>query len=574
MGSGIEMPGGGAFRGGSGASRYSSSMPAEAGLKKWTREEHDRCANDLLYFLENWALVKAKRPDEEISRKKKTKTKLVPFKLNEGQRILHEAAEEQLAETGMVRIIVPKGRQLGVSTYISARMMHRCIFSKDSIDAAFMSHDQASLGRLRDQRFMHFMQNLRGGNFPKMGGSAKTKTIRNSTIEMTYASGSEPLRGSSIEFLHLSEVASFDLLVKDGGSMVAAAAMSSVPDTEGTEIWMESTPLGPSGSFYRWCSDASAGENEFKVVFLKTSLDPTYEVHPLPQGWEMSATEKVYAKAHGLDDYHMCWRRRKKRKLGENRFRNEYPETLDECWEMGDTGSYLDPSLVARATRMVKPESALPKSTAPVVLGVDVGLSRDPSVVCVLQGRTVLRFYQLHSRKFVDQTSEINKYAGECNADFVVVDAGGAGEGLHQLLERSSRDWAVVGVVPGGAAVNKGKYSLRKDEIWGRLKEWFEQEDPEPIIYCQTEQIRDKLVEELLAHDNVPDELERVKLTKKDAVRRKIGRSPDFADALTMCFGIEMPKQLDEQGQSPIQMSGSFQAVGSFSYPNGQERPF
>lgn len=553
------MPAGGAFRGGAKASPVRHVAPSAAPLKKLDEAEYEKCANDLPYFLENWCLVKAKESQDG------EKTKMVPFKLNAGQRILHEKAEQQLAETGMVRICVPKGRQLGVSTYISARMMHQCIFSKESIDAAFMSHDKKSLDKLRRQRFVSFMDNLRGNKFPKMGGSQGTKTIRNSTIEMTYASGAEPLRGSSIDFLHLSEVASFDLLVADGGAMVAAAAMSAVSDTKGTEVWMESTPRGPSGSFYRWCSDAEAGENEFEVVFLKTSLDPTYEIHPLPQGFKMNKQEEIYAKTHGLNEYHMAWRRRKRRKLGEAKFKEEFPETLEECWEMGDTGSYLDPSLVARACRAMKPSTHLAKLEAPVILGVDVGEVRDPTVVCVRQAHRVLRFYEVIPSTFDRQAAQIARIADECNAQFVMVDAGGIGTAVLQILAGLIGSKA-IGIQPGGKPDNTDLYHNRRAELWGRTAAWLATEDPEAVIYAQDQKTKDKLVEELLAHEGEHDEFTRLKISRKVSIRSKLGRSPDYADALTLTFGFDTPVLMKDDGTNPMPLFGTHQAVRPFQF--------
>ena len=52
----------------------------------------------------------------------RTKTDgLQPLLLNEAQRYVHEIAERQLRERGKVRIMVLKGRQQGMSTYIEAR---------------------------------------------------------------------------------------------------------------------------------------------------------------------------------------------------------------------------------------------------------------------------------------------------------------------------------------------------------------------------------------------------------------------------------------------------------------------
>lgn len=52
---------------------------------------------------------------------RKKSGEIVPFYLNEAQKIVMAAAEKQLAETGMVRILIPKFRQGGISTFVEGR---------------------------------------------------------------------------------------------------------------------------------------------------------------------------------------------------------------------------------------------------------------------------------------------------------------------------------------------------------------------------------------------------------------------------------------------------------------------
>src|SRR5262249_45480694 len=73
--------------------------------------------NDLRYFCEQALKLRAK--DGTTS----------PFVFNSAQKRLHEMVEEQKRKTGKVRAIILKGRQLGVSTYVAARLFHRCINS-------------------------------------------------------------------------------------------------------------------------------------------------------------------------------------------------------------------------------------------------------------------------------------------------------------------------------------------------------------------------------------------------------------------------------------------------------------
>jgi hypothetical protein len=80
-------------------------------------EHATRLRSDLPYFSESALRIRPKTGA------------LMPLILNEAQRKLHAIAEAQKAKTGKVRIIVCKARQLGISSYISARLFHRILHS-------------------------------------------------------------------------------------------------------------------------------------------------------------------------------------------------------------------------------------------------------------------------------------------------------------------------------------------------------------------------------------------------------------------------------------------------------------
>jgi hypothetical protein len=72
-------------------------------------EHAERIQSDLPYFAEQMLKIRPKAGG------------LVPFKFNPVQQKLHSIIEEQRAKTGMVRIVVLKARQEGVSTYVAGR---------------------------------------------------------------------------------------------------------------------------------------------------------------------------------------------------------------------------------------------------------------------------------------------------------------------------------------------------------------------------------------------------------------------------------------------------------------------
>jgi hypothetical protein len=78
-------------------------------------ERAARLRNDLEYFAQHCLKLRPKSGPLE------------PFVFNAAQRKLHEIIERQKATIGRVRVIILKARQLGVSTYIAARLYQRTI---------------------------------------------------------------------------------------------------------------------------------------------------------------------------------------------------------------------------------------------------------------------------------------------------------------------------------------------------------------------------------------------------------------------------------------------------------------
>src|SRR5690349_18098795 len=69
---------------------------------------------------------------------------LQPFKLNSVQRIAHRRMEDQLARTGRVRMIVLKGRQMGISTYVGARFYRKTSTHRGTLAYIVTQEDAAT----------------------------------------------------------------------------------------------------------------------------------------------------------------------------------------------------------------------------------------------------------------------------------------------------------------------------------------------------------------------------------------------------------------------------------------------
>ena len=86
---------------------------AEAFKADYERKYHDRLANDFPFY-SRWCLKIRTKPGS-----------LESFIFNKAQEYLHQKVEEQRQATGRVRVLILKGRQQGMSTYIGGRFYWR-----------------------------------------------------------------------------------------------------------------------------------------------------------------------------------------------------------------------------------------------------------------------------------------------------------------------------------------------------------------------------------------------------------------------------------------------------------------
>jgi hypothetical protein len=98
-------------------------------------EHADRMRNDLEYFSRHALKLRPKAGQLES------------FIFNAAQKKLHETIEAQRAKTGRVRIVILKARQLGISTYIAARLYHRTI-NNPGLRTIIIGHERRASSNL------------------------------------------------------------------------------------------------------------------------------------------------------------------------------------------------------------------------------------------------------------------------------------------------------------------------------------------------------------------------------------------------------------------------------------------
>ena len=116
-----------------------------------------RLKTDLCYFAESCLKLRPKTGS------------IAPFVLNPAQLKLHQIIEEQKARTGRVRVIVLKARQLGVSTYVAARLYSKTINSP-GLRTLIVGHEKRASSNLF-QIVKRFHEHLPDDLRPSIGTS-------------------------------------------------------------------------------------------------------------------------------------------------------------------------------------------------------------------------------------------------------------------------------------------------------------------------------------------------------------------------------------------------------------------
>jgi hypothetical protein len=268
---------------------------------------------------------------------------LEPFVFNAAQKKLHETIEAQRAKIGRVRVVILKARQLGISTYIAARLFHRTIYNP-GLRTIIIGHEKRASSNLF-QIVKRYYDNMDETIRPSIGISNAEELIFDkidSGYIVTVATNEGTGRSATAQMLHASEVAFWADLPSQMASL-----MQTVPDVDGTEIILETTANGFNDFQALW-RKAEARESEFMPAFLPWSIDPGYR-REVDDDFEMDSDERALADLHKLNKEQIAWRRAKISQLGSaERFPQEYPLVASEAFVSSNFDSFIPPTSSSR----------------------------------------------------------------------------------------------------------------------------------------------------------------------------------------------------------------------------------
>ncbi len=255
--------------------------------------------------------------------------KIEPFRLNVAQERLLEVIERQLETRGYVRIIILKGRQMGLSTAVGG-WIYWWVSQRIAQKAIVVTHDSKATRNLfsMTERFHEKCPDLLR---PHTKYSSRTELLfdkLDSGYTVATAGGAGIGRSDTITCAHLSELAFWERsTARDNYS----GLMECIPTRPGTAVFIESTANGVSGLFYEQWQAAIQGTTDFEPLFLPWFIDEGYRL-PVPKDFQRTPEEEGLAAEYGLDDGQLMFRRAKVAEKGVDQFRQEYPCCATEAF--------------------------------------------------------------------------------------------------------------------------------------------------------------------------------------------------------------------------------------------------
>lgn len=474
------------------------------------------------------------------------------FALNSVQRALDIELDNQRAETGMVRALILKARQMGISTYVGARYYHRMKYHEGNRALIQTHRDDATTNLAGMVKRYH----ANDPDPPLLAANNASELVFQNESGVTVGTAgavvTEGGRSFTFQLALLSELAFW----KSAQSHLTAV-IPTIPDVAGSELIIESTAQGSSGPFHAMAMEARKGEGQFRLLFYPWFEHDEYAMTP-PAGWLPPREWAELGLRFGLSLAQLRWAYVTNAKFaladGESpdevswRFRQEYPSTVDEAFRAGRKGGFIAASVVAAARKRTNPH----QSDMPLLLGCDFATGGgggdtehpdaradgiegsedgDANVFISRRGRNLGNelYDRFRDRNTLSVANRLARAIDRLRPARVFMDKGGGGAAVYDIL--CARGYGpLLELVDFGASarpVDQRKYRNKRAEMAGEFREWLKDGS-----------IPDEdLLESEITAAWVQSEDERgLTLAPKKEIRKKLGLSPDGSDAAKTTF--------------------------------------
>lgn len=187
-----------------------------------------------------------------------------------------------------------------------------------------------------------------------------------------------------------------------------------------------------------------------------------------------------------------------------------------------------------------------PKPDEEVVrrLGVDVGAGGDQTVIWYREGNRAMEKWQSHSADPEEVVALIMRRIRSTRATTVAIDEIGIGWGVAGFLKREISEadlsWhcEVLTVNVAESPTDREHYLNLRAEIW-----WDVGRENSRLHRWDLRNVDDDTIAQLIAPKYTIKRNGLIQVEKKEDLRKRIGRSPDDADALLLAF-FEIPREV------------------------------
>lgn len=212
-----------------------------------------------------------------------------------------------------------------------------------------------------------------------------------------------------------------------------------------------------------------------------------------------------------------------------------------EAFQLTGEDSYVPNELVVRARKIPQIDDF-----GPLVVGVDPArFGADRSAIIRRKGRKAFNLQTFVKKDTMELTGIVNQLIINENPAKVFVDIGGLGAGIVDRLKELGHGDVVVGINAGSSPLDGRKYSNKRSEMWGELKQWLEDEP------CQIPD-NDELHSDICGIRYKIDSNSRLVMEKKEDMKKRGIRSSDCADALCLTFALPIVEKKASKTASTI----------------------
>lgn len=287
-------------------------------------------------------------------------------------------------------------------------------------------------------------------------------------------------------------------------------AADSLTSNEGCRMLAIGNPDDPTSHFATVCRPGSG----WHVIGLSVLDSPNLTGEAVPD-----ELHTVLAAAEWVEEKRTEWGENSP--LYQSKVLGQFPDNAE------DTVVRLSKALACQRNPM---EPGLP-----VELGVDVGGGGDETVIRERRGPVAGRVWKDHGTDTMVVVGLVVTAIAETGATVVKVDSIGIGAGVADRLEELRREGRhsarVEAVNVGRTSTKPAKFPKLRDQLW-----WEVGRELSETGGWDLSAVDDATIAQLTAPKYGIDSSGRVKVEDKDDTRRRIGRSPDDADALLLAF--------------------------------------